>query len=97
MDLKEYYEHYLTLHQNKRCRALHFLGQCVTILYVTTVVIQQAWLLLLAAPFIVYPFAWSGHYFFEKNEPAAFSAPIKAKISDWLMFRDVLMGRIKIW
>ena len=66
-------------------------------MYVTTVVYHQAWLLLLAAPFIVYPFAWSGHYFFEKNEPAAFSAPVKAKISDWMMFRDILLGRLKIW
>ena len=97
MDLKEYYEYYLTLHQNKYCRALHFLGQCVTIMYVTTVIYHQAWLLLLAAPFIVYPFAWSGHYFFEKNEPAAFSAPLKAKISDWMMFRDIILGRLKIW
>tara|TARA_R100001163_G_C5064032_1_gene201499 strand:- start:1294 stop:1587 length:294 start_codon:yes stop_codon:yes gene_type:complete len=97
MDLNEYYKYYLSLHQNKACRALHFLGQCVTILYVTTVVYHQAWLFLIAAPFIVYPFAWSGHYFFEKNEPAAFSDPVKAKISDWLMFRDILLGRIKIW
>jgi len=97
MDLKEYYQHYLTLHQNKTNRALHFLGQCVTIVYVTTAIFHQAWLLLLAAPFIVYPFAWSGHYFFEKNEPAAFSAPIKAKISDWMMFRDIILGKLKIW
>ena len=40
---------------------------------------------------------WSGHYFFEKNKPAAFSDPIKAKISDWIMFKDILLGRIKIW
>ena len=97
MELKEYYQYYLTLHQNKTNRALHFLGQCATITYVTTVVYYQAWLLLLVAPFIVYPFAWSGHYFFEKNEPAAFSAPVKAKISDWMMFRDIILGRLKIW
>ena len=48
-------------------------------------------------PFIIYPFAWSGHYFFEKNKPAAFTNPLYAKISDWLMFKDVLLGRIKIW
>ena len=97
MDLKEYYEYYLTLHQNKRCRALHFLGQCVTILYVTTVVIQQAWLLLIVAPFIVYPFAWTGHYVFEKNTPAAFSKPVYAKMADMVMFRDILLRRLSIW
>ena len=97
MDLKEYYEYYLTLHQNKRCRALHFLGQCVTISFVTTVTYYKFWILLLAAPFVIYPFAWAGHLVFEKNEPAAFSAPIKAKICDWIMFKDILLGKIKIW
>jgi hypothetical protein len=96
MDLKEYYQYYLSLHQNKICRRLHFIGQCVTILYVAGVLYNGLWLLLLTAPFIIYPFAWSGHYFYEKNEPAAFSSPIKAKISDWLMFRDILLGKIKI-
>ena len=48
-------------------------------------------------PFLIYPLAWSGHYFFEKNKPAAFTNPLYAKISDWLMFKDILLGRIKIW
>jgi hypothetical protein len=97
MGIKEYYEYYLTLHQHKYCRALHFAGQWATIAFVAFVVATGKWWLLLAAPFVVYPFAWSGHYFFEKNEPAAFSDPLKAKISDWLMFRDILLGRLKIW
>jgi hypothetical protein len=49
---------------------------------------------LLLTPFIVYPFAWSGHYFFEKNQPAAFKDPIKAKISDWMMLWDILRGKV---
>tara|TARA_B100000073_G_scaffold256822_1_gene216740 strand:+ start:288 stop:449 length:162 start_codon:yes stop_codon:yes gene_type:complete len=48
-------------------------------------------------PFVIYPFAWSGHYFFEKNKPAAFSNPLYAKISDWIMFKDIIIGKIKIW
>ena len=94
MELKAYYQYYLTLHQNKTNRALHFLGQCVTITYVTTVIYHLAWLLLLAAPFIVYPFAWSGHFFFEKNRPAAFSIPLWAKACDWVMLKDMIIGKI---
>jgi hypothetical protein len=52
------------------------------------------WLLLLA-PFVVYPFAWSGHYFFEKNKPAALTNPLLAKVSDWMMLRDWVLGRIE--
>ena len=95
MKLKKYYEYYLSLHQNVWCRRLHFLGQIVTILFIAYGITNNLWLLL-GAPFIIYPFAWSGHYFFEKNEPAAFRDPVKAKICDWLMFKDILLGRIKL-
>ena len=97
MSLKEYYEHYLTLHQHPKCRLLHFIGQWATIFYTVMVVYSGYWLLLLLVPFVVYPFAWSGHYFFEKNKPAAFSDPWKAKMSDWIMFKDIILGRLSIW
>ena len=34
---------------------------------------------------------------FEKNEPAAFKNPLYAKISDWMMFRDILLFKVKLW
>ena len=95
--LQEYYQHYLTLHQHPTCRLLHFTGQCFTILSIFAIINYELWYFAPIVPFIIYPFAWSGHYFFEKNKPAAFSDPIKAKISDWIMFKDILLGRIKIW
>jgi hypothetical protein len=53
--------------------------------------------LILLAPFIVYPFAWSGHYFFEKNEPAAFKNPWMAKLADWRMFCEIIIGKVKLF
>jgi len=94
MNMKEYYEMYLTLHQNKVCRRLHVLGQFMTILWVVLCVKFAFYWFLLLTPFIVYPFAWSGHYFFEKNQPAAFKDPVKAKISDWMMLWDILRGKV---
>ncbi len=46
-------------------------------------------------PFIVYPFAWTGHFYFEKNEPAAFKNPVLAKASDWVMLFDIIPGKIE--
>jgi hypothetical protein len=93
--LREYYKYYLTLHTHKWTRRLHVLGQFVTILFVTSVISTKVWPLLLLTPFIIYPFAWSGHYFFEKNKPAAFSNPLMAKVSDWIMLKDWILGRIE--
>lgn len=94
MNMKEYYEMYLTLHQNKICRRLHVLGQLMTLLWIAGCLWYGYFWFLILAPFIVYPFAWSGHYFFEKNQPAAFKDPVKAKISDWMMLWDILRGKV---
>jgi len=36
-------------------------------------------------------------FFLEKNKPAAFKHPFLAKACDWLMFRDILRGKLSIW
>ena len=95
--MSEYYKFYLTLHQNPKCRLLHFVGLWLTILYVGVIAFNGVWIGLLLSPFIIYPFAWTGHSVFEKNKPAAFNDPIKAKIADWIMFKDILLGRLSIW
>lgn len=102
MTFKEYYQTYLTLHKNKWNRRLHVVGQLATILYFTLCSYLCAYksLYFLAAftalPFTVYPFAWSGHFFIEKNKPAAFKNPLWAKAADWVMLKDIIIGKIKL-
>ena len=96
LTFNQYYKHYLTLHKNRHCRRLHFCGQITTILFASYIFYSSFWLLLPLVPFVVYPFAWTGHFFFEKNKPAAFSNPFWAKACDWVMFRDIMLGRIKL-
>lgn len=95
MTFREYYQYYLTLHQNKWTRRLHALGQLTTIVFIILVISYQLWPLLLMTPFVVYPFAWSGHFFFEKNKPAAFSRPLWAKACDWVMLKDMIIGKLE--
>ena len=95
MTFSEYYEYYLTLHTNKWCRRLHALGQISTICFIVYCFASSNLLLLLLTPFIVYPFAWSGHFFFEKNKPAAWSRPLWAKACDWVMLKDMIIGKIE--
>ena len=97
MNILEYYKYYLTLHQHPKTRLLHFIGQIVTIIFTIDVLYNWWWYLIPLIPFIVYPFAWIGHFIFEGNKPAAFINPFYAKISDWLMFKDIILGRLEIW
>lgn len=96
MNFEQYYQHYLSLHQNKTCRRLHVLGQIMTILFLIFIIKMGGWYWLLfpLLPFVVYPFAWTGHFLFARNKPAAFKNPIWAKISDWRMLFDILRGKI---
>ena len=91
MKFNEYYKYYLSLHQNKWNKRLHVMGQFVTVFFVIMCVGISAWWNLLLAPFIIYPFAWAGHVFFEKNKPAAWSRPLWAKACDWIMLKDILL------
>ncbi|MNP67550.1 hypothetical protein D3C76_1633970 [compost metagenome] len=54
------------------------------------------WWLLLAAPVFGYGFAWVGHFFFEKNRPATFTYPLYSLMGDFVMFRDILLGKISL-
>ena len=42
-----------------------------------------------------YGFAWVGHYVFEKNRPATFKHPWYSLAGDFVMFKDILIGRIE--
>ncbi|TGS08641.1 DUF962 domain-containing protein, partial [Mesorhizobium sp. M1C.F.Ca.ET.187.01.1.1] len=37
---------------------------------------------------------WVGHFFFEKNRPATFQHPLYSFMGDWMMFADILRGRV---
>jgi len=42
-----------------------------------------------------YAFAWVGHFFFEKNRPATFTHPLYSFLGDWVMWKDMITGRIR--
>ncbi|WP_408607160.1 Mpo1-like protein [Colwellia chukchiensis] len=93
---KDFYPFYLSQHQNKTCRRLHFIGSSLIIVMLVYIIINTAWLLLWTLPVIGYGFAWLGHFYFEKNKPATFRYPLYSLLGDWVMFKDILLGKIKL-
>jgi hypothetical protein len=89
-----FYRYYLSEHQNRTCRALHFTGTfLVFVLSFFAVYLSESYLWWFV-PLMGYGFAWVGHYFFEKNRPATFTYPVWSLLSDFRMFFDILFGRI---
>jgi len=93
---RDFYPFYLSEHRHPVCRRLHFAGSLLVIAAIAAAILtRNAWWLL-AAPVAGYGFAWVGHFFFEKNRPATFTHPLYSLAGDWVMFGDIVRGRIPL-
>ena len=90
----EFYPFYLNEHRNPVSRVLHFLGTWGTVLCLGALAITGRPIWLLFALLSGYSFAWAGHFFFEKNRPATFQHPFYSLIGDFVMYRDMILGRV---
>ncbi len=90
----DFYPYYLSEHSNRTTRRLHFAGTLLVILTLVYALAAQRWLLLVLIPVFGYGFAWVGHFAFEKNRPATFKHPLYSLAGDFVMFKDMLTGRI---
>ena len=93
-DFQDFYRYYLSEHSNRTCRRLHFVGTSLVIGCVLMVAVSGDWTWLLIALMCGYGFAWVGHFFFEQNKPATFRYPLLSFASDWVMYKDMLTGKI---
>ena len=92
----DFYPYYLNEHRDRRCRRLHFIGSSLVLLIVLYALVSGALAWLWLAPLVGYGFAWVGHFVFEKNKPATFRHPLYSLMGDWVMYLDVLRGKVKI-
>jgi hypothetical protein len=90
----EFYPYYLSEHSNSTCRRLHFIGTTLVIFILALSLGKGTWLMLLTLPLAGYSFAWIGHFFFEKNRPATFQHPLYSLLGDFVMYRDMILGRV---
>jgi hypothetical protein len=90
----DFYPYYLQEHRDSTCRRLHFIGTSLVILIMATALLSASWVLLGVLPLAGYTFAWVGHFFFEKNRPATFKHPLYSLLGDFVMYRDMLTGKV---
>ncbi len=93
----EFYPFYLTEHSNLTCRRLHFVGSSLGLVCLLTAVLTRNPLWVLAGLLCGYAFAWVGHFGFEKNKPASFKRPLFSFMGDWAMYKDIWLGKVKIF
>jgi hypothetical protein len=90
----EFYPFYLSEHRNRTCRMLHFAGSSLVLGLALAALVTPFWWLALFIPVAGYGFAWVGHFGFEKNRPATFKHPFYSLAGDWVMYWQLLTGKI---
>lgn len=94
---KDFYPYYLAEHSDPVCRRLHFIGSALVLALIVYACWTSQFIYLWLLPVIGYGFAWVGHFFFEKNKPATFTYPFYSFMGDWVMFKDILKGKISLF
>lgn len=92
-NFSEFYPFYLNEHRNPHCRRLHMLGSWLVIVVLLAALLARKPVWLIWLPVVGYGPAWLGHFIFERNRPATFKYPLYSLIGDWVMFKDLLVGR----
>jgi hypothetical protein len=95
MRFADFYPSYLAEHSDRTCRRLHFAGTTLGLAAVLAALATLDWRWLAAGLLAGYGLAWTGHFFFERNRPATFSRPLYSFLGDWVMWKDMLTGRIR--
>ena len=91
----EFYPFYLAEHSDRTCRRLHFVGTSLVIGIAAAAIASGHLALLWLMPLGGYGFAWVGHFYFEKNRPATFKHPFYSLAGDFVMYKDMLTGKIR--
>ena len=91
----DFYPYYLSEHSNRTCRRLHFAGTSLGILFLAHALSTLNFWWLLAGFVQGYVWAWAGHFFFEHNRPATFTYPLYSFMGDWVMWSEILRGKIR--
>jgi hypothetical protein len=90
----EFWPFYLREHSKPRTRALHYAGTSLVIALAVAAALTGRGKWLLAIPIAGYGFAWLAHFAVEKNRPATFTYPAWSFMGDWVMYWQLLTGKI---
>jgi hypothetical protein len=90
----EFYPFYLSQHADRRCRRLHFIGTTIGLVAALHAFSTLNFWWLAGGIVAGYALAWVGHFFFEKNRPATFIHPVYSFMGDWVMWKDMLTGKV---
>jgi len=91
----EFWPFYLREHARPGTRAWHFLGTTLALVSLALLLAGQGWGWLVGIAIGGYGPAWIAHFFVEHNRPATFRHPFYSLASDFRMWWELSLGRLR--
>src|SRR5215216_93686 len=91
----EFYPFYLSEHRHPVSRVLHYIGTWGAVLCVAAFAVTGNFWWLAGSGLSGYSFAWLGHFRFEHNRPATFRYPFYSLASDFRMWWELNLGKLR--
>lgn len=96
LTFSDFYLFYLSEHTHPANRRMHFIGTLgAALALIAALVLWNPWPVPAGLVF-GYGCAWFGHFRYERNRPATFKYPVYSFLGDWVMFKDILVGRLSM-
>ena len=90
---REFWPFYLSEHSLRATKLWHLTGTSLGLLLSIYLMVRGKWLWLPITALPGYAFAWTSHFFVQKNRPATFTYPLWSLISDYRLAYRVICGK----
>lgn len=87
---------YLKARKNSKTRLMHFIGCWLVLLTIGFILGSNQTGFAILLPVFQYGLSMIGFSLYEKNTPEIFESPFFNLAGDWVMFKDILIGKIKV-
>lgn len=92
---REFWPFYVSQHLDPRCRLWHVAGTTFGALCAVAFLLTGSLRLIPIGIVIGYACAWTGHFRYERNQPAAFTYPLWSFLADWVMWAKTWTGTME--
>lgn len=88
-----FYFYYFDEYCDFCCCFMYFIGFMLVIVLLILFVVMQYWMLLWCLFVVGYGFVWLGYFVFEYNKLVMFCYFFYSLMGDWVMYKDIWIGK----
>lgn len=91
---EDFWPFYVREHSQFATRVFHFVGTSFGLFFLAATIFTGNLWFLLVGLVVSYAFAWTSHFFIEKNRPATFKHPFYSFLADFKIYALMWRGQM---